>query len=101
MFGKRVYETTDDSRNSFILALITLGEGWHNNHHYYQASTRQGFHWWQLDVTYYVLRALAMVGLIWDIREPPQKVIDGTWRPNERKSKPTPEGEELSLPSAA
>jgi len=85
VFGKRVYETTDDSRNSFILALITLGEGWHNNHHYYQASTRQGFHWWQLDVTYYALRALQAVGLIWDIREPPKAVVEGTWRPNKRR----------------
>jgi len=84
LFGKRVYETTDDSRNSFILALITLGEGWHNNHHYYQASTRQGFHWWQLDVTYYVLKMLSWVGLIWDLREPPAEVVAGTWRPNKQ-----------------
>jgi stearoyl-CoA desaturase (delta-9 desaturase) len=84
LVGKRVYETTDDSRNSFILALITLGEGWHNNHHYYQASTRQGFHWWQIDLTYYTLRALQAVGLIWDIREPPANVVDGTWRPKKR-----------------
>ena len=84
LFGKRVYETTDDSRNSLILALITLGEGWHNNHHYYQASTRQGFHWWQVDITYYVLRLLSFVGLIWDIREPPAAVVAGTWRPNKR-----------------
>ncbi|KIG15923.1 Fatty acid desaturase [Enhygromyxa salina] len=88
VFGKRVYETTDDSRNSFILALITLGEGWHNNHHYYQASTRQGFHWWQLDITYAMLRVLSMVGLIWDIREPPAAVVAGTWRPNKRAAQP-------------
>jgi stearoyl-CoA desaturase (Delta-9 desaturase) len=86
LFGKRVYETTDDSRNSFLLALITLGEGWHNNHHYYQASTRQGFHWWQIDVSYYVLRALSAVGLVWDLREPPAEVVAGTWRPNKRKA---------------
>lgn len=80
VFGKRVYETTDDSRNSMILALITCGEGWHNNHHYYQASTRQGFEWWQIDMSYYVLKMLSWVGIVWDIREPPQKVLDGSWR---------------------
>ncbi len=100
VFGKRVYETTDDSRNSFILALITLGEGWHNNHHYYQASTRQGFHWWQIDVTYYVLRLLAAVGLIWDIREPPTAVVEGTWRPNKSRAG-SGSDEAVSLPEAA
>ena len=55
MFGRRRYMTRDDSRNSLILALITLGEGWHNNHHYYQSSTRQGFFWWEIDLSYYVL----------------------------------------------
>jgi stearoyl-CoA desaturase (delta-9 desaturase) len=85
LFGKRVYETTDDSRNSFFFALITLGEGWHNNHHYYQASTRQGFHWWQLDVTYYVLKMLSWVGLVWDLREPPAEVVAGTWRPSKHR----------------
>ena len=79
VWGKKVYESGDDSKNSFILALITLGEGWHNNHHYYQACTRQGFHWWQIDITYYTLRALAAVGLVWDLREPPPEVIAGTW----------------------
>ena len=85
LVGKRVYETSDDSRNSFILALITLGEGWHNNHHYYQSCTRQGFHWWQIDITYYTLKVLSWVGLVWDLREPPKEVVDGTWRPGGRK----------------
>jgi stearoyl-CoA desaturase (delta-9 desaturase) len=71
MFGRRRYETTDDSRNSLALALLTTGEGWHNNHHHYQSSARQGFRWWEIDVTYYVLRALAAVGLIWDLRKVP------------------------------
>ncbi|HEY8550918.1 MAG TPA: fatty acid desaturase [Vicinamibacterales bacterium] len=77
MFGKRRYETKDDSRNSFILALLTLGEGWHNNHHYYQSSTRQGFYWWEIDITYYILKAFAAVGLIWDLREPPAHIVEG------------------------
>lgn len=75
MFGSRRYATTDNSRNNALLALITLGEGWHNNHHYYQRSVRQGFFWWELDPTYYVLRALAAVGLVWDLHAPPAHVV--------------------------
>ncbi len=78
LWGKRVYDTPDTSRNNWLLALLTLGEGWHNNHHHYCVSTRQGFHWWQVDVTYYVLRGLQAVGLIWDIREPPAHIVNGT-----------------------
>ncbi len=74
-FGTRRYETKDDSRNNWFLALITFGEGWHNNHHYYMASARNGFRWWEYDFTYYILRALAAVGLVWDLREPPRSVV--------------------------
>ena len=74
MWGKRRYKTKDDSRNNWILALVTLGEGWHNNHHYYKSSTRQGFYWWEIDPTYYVLRGLAMLGIVWDLKEPPEEV---------------------------
>jgi stearoyl-CoA desaturase (delta-9 desaturase) len=74
-FGRVRYDTGDDSRNSFILALLTLGEGWHNNHHYYQSCTRQGFFWWEIDVTYYILRSLQAVGVVWDIKEPPARVL--------------------------
>ena len=77
MWGKRRYSTTDDSKNNPVLAIVTMGEGWHNNHHYYPRSVRQGFHWWQIDMTYYVLRALALVGIVWDLHVPSQKVIDG------------------------
>jgi stearoyl-CoA desaturase (delta-9 desaturase) len=59
------------------VALLTFGEGWHNNHHHYMASARQGFRWWELDVTYYLLRGLQAVGLIWDLREPPASVLGG------------------------
>ena len=76
-WGRRRYATTDDSKNSLALALITMGEGWHNNHHYYQRSVRQGFFWWEIDLTYYVLRAMQAVGLVWDLHLPPQKVLDG------------------------
>jgi stearoyl-CoA desaturase (delta-9 desaturase) len=75
-FGRRRYRTGDDSRNSFLLALLTFGEGWHNNHHHFPASTRQGFYWWEIDLTYYVLRMLAALGVIWDLRPVPDHVRD-------------------------
>jgi stearoyl-CoA desaturase (delta-9 desaturase) len=77
MFGKRRYETTDDSRNNWALAILTTGEGWHNNHHHYQSSANQGFRWWEIDVTFYVLRALELFGFVWDLRRPPRAVITG------------------------
>jgi stearoyl-CoA desaturase (Delta-9 desaturase) len=76
LFGRRRYETGDNSRNSLLIALITLGEGWHNNHHYYQASERQGFYWYQIDVTHMVLRALSWVHVVWDLIEPPRHLRD-------------------------
>ncbi len=74
--GTRRYATDDDSRNNPWLALVTLGEGWHNNHHHYQGSARQGFYWWELDITYLALRAMAAFGLVWDLREPPARVYE-------------------------
>lgn len=73
--GKRRFQTDDTSRNHWLIALVTLGEGWHNNHHHYMGSVRQGFYWWEVDVTYYVLRALAWCGVVWDLREPPAEVL--------------------------
>ena len=75
-FGSVRYDTGDDSKNNLWLALLTFGEGWHNNHHYYQSSVRQGFYWWEIDITYYVLRGMAAVGLVWDLKEPPSRVYD-------------------------
>lgn len=72
VWGKPRYDTGDDSRNSFLLALITLGEGWHNNHHRYQSSARQGFYWWEIDPTYYTLRFLAALGIISDLKRVPE-----------------------------
>ncbi len=77
VYGSQRYVTGDDSRNNFILALITMGEGWHNNHHYYSASTRQGFYWWEIDMTYYCLKLMERLGLVWDIRVVPEYVRDG------------------------
>jgi stearoyl-CoA desaturase (Delta-9 desaturase) len=75
VFGRRRYVPPDPSRNSFLLAVITLGEGWHNNHHYYQSSSNQGFFWWEIDVSYYVLKGLSAVGLVRDLRKPPARVL--------------------------
>ncbi len=74
-FGSRVYDTQDESRNNWLLSLVTLGEGWHNNHHRYQASVRQGFRWWQVDVSYYLLRTMAALGLVWKLTPVPARVV--------------------------
>jgi stearoyl-CoA desaturase (delta-9 desaturase) len=74
VMGGRRFNTKDDSRNNLLLALITLGEGWHNNHHRYMSSTRQGFYWWEIDITYYLLKLLSLFGLIWDLREVPAAI---------------------------
>ncbi|MDB4997033.1 MAG: Stearoyl-CoA 9-desaturase [Myxococcaceae bacterium] len=69
VWGSRRFDTSDDSRNNALLAVITMGEGWHNNHHNQMGVARQGVRWWELDVTYYALRFLALLGIVWDIRE--------------------------------
>jgi stearoyl-CoA desaturase (Delta-9 desaturase) len=73
-WGSRRYATRDDSRNNALLALVTLGEGWHNNHHHYPSATRQGFYWWEIDITYYLLRCLAAVGIVWDLTPVPERI---------------------------
>lgn len=74
VFGRRRYKTPDDSRNNLWLALLTLGEGWHNNHHHYPKSARQGFYWWEIDLTYYLLHVMAWLGVIWDLQPVPATV---------------------------
>lgn len=74
--GTKRFETEDESRNSFILAIITLGEGWHNNHHHFQSSARQGIYWWEIDISYYVLKTMAAFGIIRDLREVPARVYE-------------------------
>ena len=76
LYGSRDFETNDNSRNNLFLSIITLGEGWHNNHHYYAGSTRQGFFWWQIDITYYILKMMSFLGLIWAIKPVPERVYD-------------------------
>ena len=73
MIGTKRYKTGDDSRNSFLLALVTLGEGWHNNHHRFQRSAKQGFYWWEIDITFYALKALSLVGIVHDLRPVPSE----------------------------
>jgi stearoyl-CoA desaturase (Delta-9 desaturase) len=80
VFGGRRYVTGDDSRNNWWLALLTLGEGWHNNHHACQVSARQGFHWWEYDLTYYALRVLSWLRIVWDLRAPPHALMLGEQR---------------------
>ena len=74
VWGSRRYATRDDSRNNGLLALLTFGEGWHNNHHHYPNSVRQGFYWWELDLTYLALRAMQALGLAWDLKPVPARV---------------------------
>lgn len=88
--GRQRYETGDDSRNSLLLGILILGEGWHNNHHFHQSCARQGFFWWEIDITYYVLRALSAVGLIWDLKEPPARAYREQTRSHRTPVSPSP-----------
>ena len=73
-YGTRRFDTADDSRNNAWLALITFGEGWHNNHHHFPGAARQGFRWWEIDLTYYLLRGLALLGIVWDLKPVPAQL---------------------------
>jgi stearoyl-CoA desaturase (delta-9 desaturase) len=87
LFGRRRYATPDTSRNNWILALITFGEGWHNNHHFYPVSARQGFFWWEIDLTWYCLWMFSRLGLVWDLLPVPAHVRRGERvPPRERRS---------------
>ena len=77
VWGSRRYLTPDTSRNNWPLVFVTLGENWHNNHHHYQASASQGFFWWEIDFGYYGIKVLSWLGLVWDVRTPPKRVLDG------------------------
>jgi len=80
LFGRRRFETKDESRNNWLLALLTFGEGWHNNHHYCPGATRQGFYWWEIDLTYYGLKLLAWLGIIRDLHPVPARAYGRTRR---------------------
>ncbi len=81
LFGSRRFETADDSRNNPVLGVLTLGEGWHNNHHRYPQSARNGFYWWEFDPTYYVLKVMEKMKLVWSL----QQVPDHVYQEAERK----------------
>ncbi len=76
MIGRQRFKTGDESRNSAVLAVITMGEGWHNNHHRFSHSARQGFYWYEIDMTWWILKAMASVGLIWDLKIVPAHIYE-------------------------
>ena len=76
VFGTRRYATSDISRNNFLFALLAMGEGWHNNHHHYPASARQGFMWWEIDITYYAIKLMEFLGMVWDVAPVPASVLN-------------------------
>jgi stearoyl-CoA desaturase (Delta-9 desaturase) len=74
LIGRVRYKSNDGSKNSFLLAILCCGEGWHNNHHHYQSAANQGWFWWEVDVSYYVLSLLSWLGIVWDLRTPPEHI---------------------------
>jgi stearoyl-CoA desaturase (delta-9 desaturase) len=76
LWGPRRFQTKDFSRNNAMVAFLTMGEGWHNNHHRYPSSERQGFYWWEMDMTHYVLTLLSWFGIVWDLRKPPREIYE-------------------------
>lgn len=78
VYGSRRFPTNDNSRNNLWLALLTFGEGWHNNHHHFPGSARQGFYWWEIDISYYLLVVMSWLGLVWDLKPVPPRVLEHT-----------------------
>src|SRR5213079_3460089 len=76
LFGSRRFATPDDSRNNAFTAFFAAGEGWHNNHHRFQRAARNGFYWWEFDPTWYVIRAMAAIGLVWDMQAVPRRIYE-------------------------
>ena len=74
LFGTRRFDTIDESRNNAFTAFFAVGEGWHNNHHRYQRTARNGFYWWEFDPTWYVIRAMQALGLAWDVQTVPARI---------------------------
>ena len=74
MFGSRRFDTLDESRNNVVTAVVAAGEGWHNNHHRYQRAARNGFYWWELDPTWYVIRLMELAGLAWAVQRVPSRI---------------------------
>jgi stearoyl-CoA desaturase (delta-9 desaturase) len=85
LWGRRPFKTTDRSQNNLLFGILGLGEGWHNNHHAFPTSARHGLRWWQIDISYYVIRALGCLGLAWNIRVP---VLRKPTRRGEKRARP-------------
>jgi len=98
-FGRQRYQTGDESRNSIWLALLTMGEGWHNNHHYYEVASRQGFFWWEIDITYYLLKGLQSVGFIWELKGVPKHIKFSTDKKHAQELKRQYEQSHSSAPT--
>lgn len=104
MFGSRRFDTIDESRNNALTAVFAVGEGWHNNHHRYQRSARNGFYWWEFDPTWYAIRLMQMVGLVWDVKTVPERIYEEARVSKARRASqsvvsvvhPTPIGLELA-----
>jgi stearoyl-CoA desaturase (delta-9 desaturase) len=77
LWGRQPYPSNDHSRNNFLCGILALGEGWHNNHHAFPSSARHGLRWWQIDVSYWIIRFFALFGLVWKVKVPPQKALAG------------------------
>jgi len=75
-YGRRRFDTRDRSTNNALIAALSFGEGWHNNHHYYPATARAGFHWWEVDMYYWVIWLFEKLGLVWDVRQPTQEMLN-------------------------
>ena len=78
LWGGQPFKSGDQSRNNFVFGILALGEGWHNNHHAFPTSARHGFRWWEIDVSYWVIRAMALVGLAHKVKVPPRQVLAAT-----------------------
>lgn len=83
--GRRRFKTKDDSRNNWFISLLTMGEGWHNNHHRYPSSTQQGFYWYEFDPSHWILKSLSVFGIVWDLRKPPREVYEEAVRLREER----------------
>jgi stearoyl-CoA desaturase (delta-9 desaturase) len=89
MFGSRRFDTIDESRNNALTAFFAVGEGWHNNHHRYQRAARNGFYWWEFDPTWYAIRLMQMVGLVWDIQAVPARIYEEARTAKARRAQQT------------
>jgi stearoyl-CoA desaturase (Delta-9 desaturase) len=76
LWGRRPYRSDDESRDNLIFGIVGMGEGWHHTHHTFPTSARHGLRWWQIDVSYWVIRTLAFFGLAWNVKVPTRQAQD-------------------------